>query len=462
MNTDIRILDLEVHFRYKRNRAALKFGGEVKGPGPRSGADLHVSALVETRDGKRGEGHASMVLGSTWSWPSQVVSSAMVAEAMRVLAVRFGGELYKRTDFAHPIQHAMDTEPLLLELADEVVEQAQLGESMPRMCALVVGAPFDAALHDAFGIANGIDSYAGLGPEHMDFDLSRYLGADFRGQYPADFVKPSYDPRLPVFHLVGGLDLLTESELTGDEPDDGYPHSLDEWVRRDGVYCLKIKLRGNDLDWDIERTLAIERVAREQLSKLGVDKLYLTADANEMSPSPEQVVEYLNKVREQSPSAFDAIIYLEQPTTRDLFGKPVDLSDAAKLKPVLLDEGLCSLEAMDEALRQGYTGFALKTCKGQSNSLLMLAKAQAAGVPYAVQDLTLTGIGLIQSVGFAARISTVKGVEANARQFCPDASLREERAHPGIFRARNGELDLASVHGNGLGYRFDEWGHALG
>jgi L-alanine-DL-glutamate epimerase-like enolase superfamily enzyme len=329
------------------------------------------------------------------------------------------------------------------------------------MCALVAGAPFDAALHDAFGVASGIDSYAGLGPEHMGFDLSRYLGPSFKGRYPSHYLKPVYDPAVPVFHLVGGLDKLTRSELAPDDPDDGYPNCLADWIARDGVYCLKIKLRGNDLAWDLDRTLAVERVAREELSKSGVRSLYLTSDANEMCPDAGYVVEYLTKVRERSPSAFDAIIYLEQPTTRDLFEKPVDLSSASRLKPILLDEGLSSLETMDEALRQGYSGVALKTCKGQSNSLLMLAKATQAGIPYAVQDLTLTGVALIQSVGFAARISTIKGVEANGRQFCPAASAREERVHPGVFRARRGELDLRSIRGPGLGYRWDEWGRQL-
>jgi L-alanine-DL-glutamate epimerase-like enolase superfamily enzyme len=458
MNTDIRILDLEVHFRYKKHRSTLKFGGAVKGPPPRSGADLHVSVLVETRDGRRGEGHAGMVLGSSWSWPSQAVSSAMVAESMRVLALRFGGELYRRTAVAHPIEHAMETEPLLLELADEVVGQLKLEEPMPRMCALVAGAPFDAALHDAFGIACGIDSYAGLGPDHMEFDLGRYLGPSFRGRYPSHYLKPGYDATIPVFHLVGGLDKLTRGELTPEDPDDGYPSTLEDWIARDGVYCHKTKLRGNDMEWDLDRSLAVERVAREALSRLGIERLYLTADANEMCPDVEYVVEYLTKVRERSPSAFEAIIYLEQPTTRDLFSKPVNLRPASRLKPVLLDEGLSGLEAMDEALRQGYSGVALKTCKGQTNSLLMLAKAAEAGIPYAVQDLTLSGIALIQSAGFAARIRTIKGFEANGRQFCPAASAREERVHPGLFRARDGEFDLRSIRGPGLGYRYEEWG----
>jgi L-alanine-DL-glutamate epimerase-like enolase superfamily enzyme len=399
-----------------------------------------------------------MVLGSSWSWPSQAVSSAMVAESMRVLALRFGGELYRRTAVAHPIEHAMETEPFLLELADEVVGQLKLEEPMPRMCALVAGAPFDAALHDAFGIACGIDSYAGLGPDHMEFDLGRYLGPSFRGRYPSHYVKSAYDATIPVFHLVGGLDKLTRGELTPEDPDDGYPSTLEDWITRDGVYCHKIKLRGNDMEWDLDRSLAVERVAREALSRLGVDRLYLTADANEMCPDVEYVVEYLTKVRERSPSAFEAIIYLEQPTTRDLFSKPVNLRPASRLKPVLLDEGLSGLEAMDEALRQGYSGVALKTCKGQTNSLLMLAKAAEAGIPYAVQDLTLSGIALIQSAGFAARIRTIKGFEANGRQFCPAASAREERVHPGLFRARDGEFDLRSIRGPGLGYRYEEWG----
>ncbi len=30
-------------------------------------------------------------------------------------------------------------------------------------------------------------------------------------------------------------------------------------------------------------------------------------------------------------------------------------------------------------------------------------------------------------------------------QFYPDASLPEERAHPGLYRRRNGQVDLASV-----------------
>ena len=206
MPTDISILDVVVSFTYKTFRAKLKFGGAVKGPSARSAADLNVSVLAETRRGSRARGHGSMVLGSSWSWPSQSVPSVLVTDCMRGLAIRFGGELRRRAGCAHPMEHALEAESTLLELAEEMVRQYELPASMPKLCALVVGAPFDAALHDAFGKANGIDAYDGLGPEHLDWDLSRYLGPAFTGRYPADHVRPAYVPALPVFHLVGAAD----------------------------------------------------------------------------------------------------------------------------------------------------------------------------------------------------------------------------------------------------------------
>ena len=48
------------------------------------------------------------------------------------------------------------------------------------------------------------------------------------------------------------------------------------------------------------------------------------------------------------------------------------------------------------------------------------------------------------------------GVETNAMQFYPDASLAEEAVHPGLFRRRDGQLDLSSINGPGFGYRLSE------
>ena len=58
---------------------------------------------------------------------------------------------------------------------------------------------------------------------------------------PTFFVETP-ENRLPVWHLVGGLDPIEEEDCHGDEPQDGYPVTLRDWISSDGLNCLKIKL----------------------------------------------------------------------------------------------------------------------------------------------------------------------------------------------------------------------------
>jgi len=62
----------------------------------------------------------------------------------------------------------------------------------------------------------------------------------------------------------------------------------------------------------------------------------------------------------------------------------------------------------------------------------------------------------IPHVLLAARAETIMGVESNAKQFYPDASLPEEAVHPGLYRRQEGMLDLSTLGGPGFGYRLDE------
>ncbi len=74
------------------------------------------------------------------------------------------------------------------------------------------------------------------GPEHLSPDLASFLepapgsGVSFRGRYPVNYLVFPRPERLRAWHLVGGLDLLDDSERTGSEPDDGYPVTLPEWI----------------------------------------------------------------------------------------------------------------------------------------------------------------------------------------------------------------------------------------
>ena len=70
-----------------------------------------------------------------------------------------------------------------------------------------------------------------------------------------------------------------------------------------------------------------------------------------------------------------------------------------------------------------------------------------------VQDLTNPMLATIPHVLLAAHIGTIMGVECNAPQFYPQASLEHEKKHPGLYERRNGIVDLSTLTGNGLSYQ---------
>ena len=83
-------------------------------------------------------------------------------------------------------------------------------------------------------------------------------------------------------------------------------------------------------------------------------------------------------------------------------------------------------------------------------------------MPLMVQDLTNPMLAQIPHVRLAAHAGTIMGVESNAMQYYPAASRPEEAIHPGLFRRRDGALDLSTIGGPGFGYRVDEIDRQLG
>jgi len=443
--TDITIKEMETSFEPMPFRTPLKFGSVVIG----SWDFCRMRCLATNGRGRTAEGWGGIFMADGWAWPKPPLDSPTKVSLMSEIAVQFGKSLVGSK--GHPLSIMSSARPCLESLRSEKSQDA--GAEIPLLAVLVAGSAADAAVHDAFGVVNGIPSYDGYGPDFIDHDLSSYLGPRFKGRYLANFLRGAYKPAIPLVHLVGGLDKLRESEIDDSDPQDSLPVSLDQWIRRDGVFCLKVKLRGNDLQWDVQRLLEVHHLAGETLLPEYREFIAMTADANEICPNAEYAVEMLTKVREASPEAFDAIKYVEQLTSRDMETNPYDVSEVAKPKPVLLDEGLTSLESLDRALRLGWSGPALKTCKGHTEALLTLAKAEMEGLPYSVQDLTNPSIALLHSVGFAARTNCLVGVESNARQFVRDyASEKELRTHPDIFTIRNGVADTTTLTNLGLGY----------
>jgi hypothetical protein len=126
------------------------------------------------------------------------------------------------------------------------------------------------------------------------------------------------------------------------------------------------------------------------------------------------------------------------------------MHEAAKLRPIVIDESLTDLESLLLAREMGYSGVALKACKGQSQSILLAAAAQKYRMFLCVQDLTCPGASLIHSAGLAAHIPGVAGIESNARQYVPAANKGWEDRFPGIFRIRDGLMNTSVLTGPGL------------
>jgi hypothetical protein len=165
-----------------------------------------------------------------WAWPVSKAPHEAKNRVMCDIFDAYGKLLSHFKEFSHPIAIFMETEADLRRLSREISVRLTPGEEIPFLGALVSASPLDHAIHDAFGNVNGIDSYRGYGPEHMSSDLSRYLGSGFKGIYPSQFLRQEYLPEIPLFHLVGGLDLLHEEEVDKTFPKDGIPNSLDKWM----------------------------------------------------------------------------------------------------------------------------------------------------------------------------------------------------------------------------------------
>jgi L-alanine-DL-glutamate epimerase-like enolase superfamily enzyme len=440
--TDIRIDDITFAYEDYRYRTPIKFGGVASD----RVTVVNVECTVSTSSGKRARGFGSMPLGNIWSFPSRTLGYDQTLAAMKALIERVADITRRHREFGHPIDLTWALEPEYVKAAATVA----VSEPIPVLCTLVCASPFDAALHDTFGKLHGLNCYHTYGPDFMSHDLGHYLGADFQGEALDRYVHRDPQPRLPLYHLVGALDPLEEKDIVK-RIGDGLPETLPEWIEHDGLTHLKIKLNGDDLAWDVARVVNVNRVATEVQRRRGVKLWVYSLDFNERCGSVEYLLDFLRQLREQAPGGFGRIQYIEQPTARDLKANRKNVMHAAsRIRPVVIDESLIDLESLLLAREMGYTGAALKACKGQTQSLLLAAAAQKLEMFLCVQDLTCPGASLIHSAGLAARIPFVGAIESNARQYCPAANEPWKERHPGIFNVESGTIATETLMGPGL------------
>jgi L-alanine-DL-glutamate epimerase-like enolase superfamily enzyme len=424
-------------------RSPFKFGAAVMTALTLQEVHLRVST-------EQGEavGLGSMPLGNAWSYPGVPYETSL--DVMEQLSARIG----KAVDGAEIDSDSVwEMSARLREIAFNEAkalqaERTDLALPIPDLCALVTFSPWDLALFDGWGRALGGNTYDLLRTESVP-PVQGYRTA------PLDQVlSETPQEKLAIYHVVGGLDALTPDQVTT-SPGDGLPDDLQGWMARDGLTHFKIKLQGKDPEWDYQRVAAVDAAVVEQAEREGRSErdLVFSLDLNEQCPSGEVLADLLERLRAEQPRAFKRVAFVEQPTSRAFSGAPEEkVHRAAKLKPVVIDEGLVDVDAMHRALDNGYNGLCLKTCKGMGFSLQMAAVAKGEDLFLCVQDLTCPGMAYLESASLAARVG-VDGLEANARQFCPGANEAAALLHPNAFTLKSGSVDATSLDGEGLGMK---------
>ena len=485
-----RISSARLYFLPVQTRVPLKFGHETL----TSVTCARVALRVVDAQGNTAEGWGETPLSVQWVWPSPLPYEQR-HQALKDFCRRLASAWVSFGQHGHPLEVGRDfQEHVLPKLLEQFNEQSagqaiesgrqdlrsicsaaiasdprpgsgpcasEAPASLPRLAALVCNSPYDIALHDAFGKLAGRPVYETYGPDCLGADLARFLEpapdalVSFRGLYPADFLVARPPRKLRAWHLVGGLDALDASELAGDQPDDGLPVTLVDWIRRDGLKCLKVKLRGNDAAWDYERLVRVGRLA------IAGEAEWLTADFNCTVQEPAYVNEILDRLRDEQPRLYGMILYVEQPFPYELEQHPIDAHSVSARKPLFLDESAHDWRMVRLGRQLGWTGVALKTCKTQTGAVLSACWAKAHGLGLMVQDLTNPMLAQIPHALLAAHFGTIMGIETNAMQFYPAASAPEAKVHPGLYQRRQGAIDLSTVRGPGFGYRLEEISRVL-
>jgi L-alanine-DL-glutamate epimerase-like enolase superfamily enzyme len=453
-STDVRPVGAELYFLPIKARMPLKFGPEVT----TEVTCARVKMTVEDSQGRRAAGWGETPLSVQWVWPSHL-SYHERHDALRSLCLKIAAAWMGYTDLpGHPIEvgHRF-LDGVLPGLVGSFNHAERPGaEAVPWLGALVCASVFDLALHDAFGVLHGVPTYETYNDRFMSLDLSHFLEAapctdvSFGDRFPEEFLEIPRRESVPAWHLVGGKDPIDPSELTGSEPNDGIPVLLRDWVRRDGLKCLKVKLRGDDGPWDFDRLVQVGRIAVEE------GAYWLTADFNCTVHEPAYVNSILDRLLDEHPRLYGMVLYVEQPFPYDLEAERIDVHSVSARKPLFMDESAHDWKMIRLGRDLGWSGVALKTCKTQTGALLSLCWAKAHGMTLMVQDLSNPMLAQISHVLLAAHAGTIMGVESNGMQFYPAASGPEAKVHPGVFRRVNGALDLSSLDGPGFGYRIEQ------
>ncbi len=418
-----RVLEASVTFETQKFDKPLVIGGKPI----HDITQAHVDMTVEA-NGKEVKGYSTIYESYLWGWLSNELSGQARDESMRGLTLDLAKVMPKWcSEMAHPLEHGWN---LHLCLSNMEVAHTQ----PPPLARLICGSPFDAALHDAVGKAYGISAF-----RFYDEDVPLPTDHFFNGMSTVKAIHRVLSKGTPIPMVQPAWLIVSANDLL-DGLDD-----MEAWVKR-GYRCFKLKTKG-DVQQDVDLTISFYCWAKEQ----GLSAVRIAVDHNCSYRDDQMVTQYLDALHEQSVEAYGAVEYIEQPTSRDIVEYPQAWMATPCDKPIVLDEGLVSMETLEEALVQGYRGIAVKTCRGHSFSLLSAAWAHQRSMQLVMQDLTNPGLAAIHAFLMACHLPVANGIELNSIQFTPQANTSFMPRLNSLFQAPGGNHFLSGVPPVGLG-----------
>lgn len=418
-----RVLEARVDFRSQHLLTPLVLStGTIE-----SLIEAAVEVTVEIASGGRATGKGSIYLSDLWAWPTPALTHQAKQRQLCQVVQQIAAALPDLNEqrWLHPLE-------LGLRLHHWVCHEIPASRSTPALALAMCGSPFDAAIHDAAGLATARSALALYDEPATIPSADAYFPEGGAVAAIRDVIGP-LKAEIPAWFIVNKTDSL--------------PEALASAFQRGGYRCFKLKIPGTDAQADAARTRDVFRAARA----VGIASPVLSVDSNEANPDAESVLDYLHRLHAIDEEAYAALRYLEQPTGRDIRRHAFDWRPVAAKKPVLLDEGLTDLAMLADAKAQGWSGLALKTCKGHSMLLAAAAWAQRKGLVVSLQDLTNPGVSLIHAALVGGCLPTINGAELNSPQFTPAANAEFLPRLSGLFVPQGGAHRLPARLPAGLG-----------
>ena len=249
MPIEIKVVRTRSGIRNAHTRMPFRFGVITMRAAPL----LTLAVEIEDRRGARATGYAADFLAYRWfdkrpekSLADNCADLLRAVEAARALYLEAGEE-----GLASPFELWRATYP--------EIERRALASGCNRLGAAFGSSMLERAVIDGVGRLTGRSYFELVRDDHLGIDLGA-ITPELQGRAVREFLPAQPLGRLHVRHTVGLIDPITAADVR--EPvADGLPETLEDYLERDGIRYLKIKVGGAP-EADLARLEAIARGAR--------------------------------------------------------------------------------------------------------------------------------------------------------------------------------------------------------